>query len=223
MEPNVYYNEDHVQGMVGEHEHRLAIGSMWDEIGRLQLEFLVKMGLTPTDRVLDVGCGCLRAGVRLVEYLDSGHYYGIDISQALLDVGYDVELRDASLQHKLPRENLYLSGDFDATGFGVRFPFGIAQSVFTHLPPVYLKLCLTRLRPVIEESGALYATFFLVDAGWSRSASHSPGGVITSPTSDPYHYEFADLQYLAEATGWTVERVGSWVHPRAQQMVRFSN
>ena len=71
---------------------RQEVGGLWDQVGRLQLDFLRGRGLEPEARLLDVGCGCLRGGVHLVEYLSPGRYYGIDISPALLEVGYDVEL-----------------------------------------------------------------------------------------------------------------------------------
>ncbi len=34
--------------------------------------------------MLDIGCGNLRAGWRFIDYLEAGHYYGIDISPDIL-------------------------------------------------------------------------------------------------------------------------------------------
>ena len=54
--------------------HRSRVGGRWEQMGRLQLDFLVAHGLTPDSRVLDVACGALRAGIPLVggrlDYLD---------------------------------------------------------------------------------------------------------------------------------------------------------
>src|SRR6516164_2727494 len=69
--------------------YRELVGGSWDEIGQLQLDFLVARGLMPHHRLLDVGCGSLRAGVKVVRYLDPGHYAGIDLHESLLDAGYD--------------------------------------------------------------------------------------------------------------------------------------
>ena len=52
--------------------HREMVGGMWEEMGRLQLEFLQREGLTPEATLLDVGCGCLRAGVHFVRFLEPG-------------------------------------------------------------------------------------------------------------------------------------------------------
>ena len=58
--------------------HRELVGGLWEELGVLQFEFLVKRGLKPHHRLLDVGCGALRGGVHFVRYLDPGCYHGID-------------------------------------------------------------------------------------------------------------------------------------------------
>jgi hypothetical protein len=56
-----------------------VVGGMWDEIGKLQFEFLVKEGLNPEHFLLDVAWGSLRVGVHFVRYLESDCYKGIDI------------------------------------------------------------------------------------------------------------------------------------------------
>src|SRR5829696_7156995 len=85
--------------------HRRRAGGLWTAMGKLQLDFMVEHGLEPTSRLIDIGCGPLRAGIHFVDYLDPGNYYGIDVNGTLLDAGYDVELSD-DLRAKLPRENL---------------------------------------------------------------------------------------------------------------------
>lgn len=71
---------------------RDAVGGLWDEVGDLQFNFLVAQGLKPEHSFLDVGCGCLRGGVRFLKYLDDGNYHGIDAQQALLDAGVHTEM-----------------------------------------------------------------------------------------------------------------------------------
>ena len=95
-----YYDEQSVRERVQSGQHREVVGGLWEEIGTLTFNYLATHGLTPRSRVLDVGCGCLRVGVHLVDFLEPGNYYGLDLSQALLEVGYDVELR-----HKDPSGN----------------------------------------------------------------------------------------------------------------------
>jgi SAM-dependent methyltransferase len=107
---------------------------MWEEIGSLQFDFLVRQGLQPNHYLLDVGCGSLRGGIHFVRYLDTGHYFGIDISKELLDAGkYELEI------NRLTSKNPVLCemGDFDFPSLAQTFDYALAQSVFTHLkkPP----------------------------------------------------------------------------------------
>ena len=55
------------------------VGGMWDEIGRLQFEFLRARGLKADHWLLDIGCGCLRGGIHAIKYLKTGNYYGFCI------------------------------------------------------------------------------------------------------------------------------------------------
>jgi 2-polyprenyl-3-methyl-5-hydroxy-6-metoxy-1,4-benzoquinol methylase len=111
--------------------HRNAVGGMWEEIWKLQFDFLVNQGLKPEMKLLDVGCGSLRGGVHFIQYLNTGNYYGIDINQNLIKAGYEKEL-DHQLQAKCPQGNLLVNGEFKASLLKVQFEFAIAQSVFTH-------------------------------------------------------------------------------------------
>ena len=220
---NQYYNLQKAAEAVRSGNHRAWIGGLWDEIGQLQFDFLRNRGLTPEMRVLDVGCGCLRGGVHLVKYLAPGNYFGMDISQELLDAGYERELGRLDLQHKLPRENLLCTGDFNAKHFGVTFSLAMAQSLFTHLPLNHIKLCLTRLADVVRVGGVFYATVFLSpeDHDWSQPLLHARGGITTYPADDPYHYRTDDLACCAAGLPWHFHLLGDWQHPRDQSMVMF--
>ena len=73
--------------------HREEVGGLWDKIGKLQFNFLKKMGLKPEYYFLDVACGSLRGGIHFIDYLESGHYFGIDKDKELLEAGKNFELR----------------------------------------------------------------------------------------------------------------------------------
>lgn len=79
----------------------------------------------------------------LVDYLQPGNYYGIDINHSVLQAGYDRELDDDQ-RARLPAENLRATDRFDID-FGVQFDMGIAQSVFTHMSLNHIRLCLYRV------------------------------------------------------------------------------
>lgn len=218
---NRYYDEDDMARAVAEGRHRGVIGGLWDELGTLQFEFLTSRGLLPQDRLIDIGCGSLRAGVKLVDYLDAGNYYGVDASQHLLDAGYEAELESSGLAEKMPREQLRATSTFDV-GFGdVQFDIGLAQSVFTHLTWNHLRLCLQKIWPHFKPDGVFFATFFLCsDEEWPAEKSHD-GGIVTKPDRDPFHYTTDHIAAAATGLPWTIDVIGAWDHPRDQRMVAF--
>ncbi len=220
---NQYYDLEQVAERVRAGDHRGLVGGMWDEIGQLQFNYVRDRGLVRHMRFLDVGCGCLRGGLHFVDYLDAGCYYGIDLSQDLLDAGYDTELKQAGLQQKLPRENLLCTDGFNATGFGVAFDMALAHSVFTHLPSDLVKLCLSRLAHVIKPGGRFFATVFLSNDShnWKQPLLHSPGDITTYPDHDPFHYRPDDLRCCCRDLPWELEKLESWQHPRDQWMATF--
>ena len=73
--------------------HRQMVGSKWDQLGELQLSFLMNEGLRPDHTFCDVACGSFRAGRLLIPYLDRGNYLAIEKQKELVDAGRKVPLR----------------------------------------------------------------------------------------------------------------------------------
>jgi SAM-dependent methyltransferase len=222
MALNGYENTEEIRRAVSEGRHREVVGGKWDEIGRLQLDFLIAKGLSPSSTLIDIGCGCLRGGVHFISYLDDNLYFGIDSNASLLEAGYDLELKALDLQQKLRRENLICNDEFNFESIERSFDFAIAQSLFTHLPQNHIRLCLRRLSKKMPICGRFYATFFQVaeDHPIGESFDHL-GQITTSETKDPYHYRFSDIIRLCEGLPWSVKLHGDWGHPRGQQMIEF--
>lgn len=223
--PTSYYDRKRVRKKLAASPdgHRAAIGGMWDEIGQLQYDFLLAEGLKPAHRLIDIGCGSFRAGVKLAPYLQPEHYFGIDISPDILKAGYQQEIVAAGLKKRFPRSNWREEASFDIGGFGVMFDFGIAQSVFTHLPPPYLERCLATVAPAFHPGGRLYLTLFECppDHDIDQPLVQQPGGRTTYRDKDPYHYRVDSLAGLAGGL-WDVRWIGEWNHPRAQKMALFT-
>jgi SAM-dependent methyltransferase len=203
-------------------QHREVVGGLWEELGLLQLNFLRARGLRPASNLLDIGCGCLRGGVKFVEYLEAGHYFGVDACRSLLDAGYEIELRALGLQAKVPRANLRCSAAFEFEGFP-SFEFAVAQSLFTHLPLNLIRLCLDSLARVMLARGRLFATYFDCPESdpFDLPILHEPGRVTTYAWRDPYHYRISDFEFAIRGLPWIMRIVGPWDHPRDQQMLIF--
>jgi SAM-dependent methyltransferase len=200
--------------------HRTFVGGMWDEMGALQFEFLRGRGLTPSDYLLDVGCGALRGGIHFARYLDEGHYFGIDSNSSLIDAGMR-ELQEAGLTSKRP--TLLVNDLFQFGKFGRRFTFAIAQSLFSHLPMNHIVRCLVEIRAALVPNGTFYATFFEApSSAYLIPLPHEPGESISKYDADPYHYSLEEFRWMAGVANVSVAYIGDWKHPRGQKMLSFT-
>ena len=60
---------------------------LFETAGRMQLILMLREGLYPTSKVLDVGCGCLRGGYWLINFLAPGGYCGVEPNRAMVEAG----------------------------------------------------------------------------------------------------------------------------------------
>jgi SAM-dependent methyltransferase len=200
------------------------VGGLWEEVGKLQFEYLLAQGLRPEQFLLDVGCGALRGGIHFVRYLHPGHYCGLDADPDILAAGRQ-ELRLAGLADR--EVTLWADRTFDLGIFARQFDFVIAQSLFTHLPLDAISRCLEAVARVLAPGGRFYATFFENlhgDAGWGALEQPRSDGppFVSYPDRDPYHYDRATLAAAADSAGLTATYVGDWGHPRSQRMMLFT-
>lgn len=198
--------------------HRAFVGreDLWSEIGQLQFDLLIKEGLKPAHKLLDIGCGALRGGTKFVSYLDSDCYFGLDKHLELLIYGVALELGLDVFRQKRPRFVISDRFEFERFEFeklAVRPDFALAQSLFTHLNEDDVHLCLSRLRPHANGALRLFATFFERDrpqANLEHSHAHAA-----------FVYTRDQMMRFAEAAGWTLHYIGDWGHPRQQKLVEL--
>ena len=186
----------------------------------MQFEFLLKQGLLPSHKLVDIGCGPLRCGIPIIRYLEEDNYCGLDINASLIEAG-KYELAKAGLTAKCPK--LLVNDKFEIDRFGISFDFAIAQSVFTHLDMNLIVRCLAETRKVLTSGSKFFCTFFLAPwPGHIAPIQHQPGGVVTNYDCDPFHYSFREMKWLAETAGFTAKLIGEWGHPRNLQMLQLS-
>lgn len=201
--------------------HRKWVGGDWERKGRIQIEFLKERGLKSQHKLLDVGCGALRGGLHFVDYLELGHYYGIEADAERIRAGR-WELEQASLEHKSP--NLLANTEFEVGQFGATFEYALAVSLFTHLDLNRITRCLYEVGRALDEGGEFYATF--IEAPSSAYLKTIPLGStnttkFSSYDTNPYHYAFSELEWVASNAGLSAEYVGDWGHPGNQKMALF--
>ena len=200
--------------------HRNFVGGLWEELGQLQLEFLMAQGLMPYHRLLDIGCGCLRGGIQYIRYLENGNYCGLDVNSSLIQAGLQ-EIEEAGLSDKHP--SLLVDDRFRFDRFGGTFDFMVSVSLFTHLPMNIIIRCLRQARQQLKPDGTYFSTYFEAPypAHLDRLQQGS-GEVITNYDADPFHYSCEEISWMAGIAGLDVRLIGDWNHPRNQKMAAFS-
>ena len=196
--------------------HRAGVGGRWDALGEHQFNFLTAQGLAPEHRLLDVGCGSLRGGVHFIRYLDPGNYVGIDKEAGLIEAGRRVELPRAGLEERGAR--FHTTDRFDLSWLppDARFDFAIAQSVFTHLRPALIQLCVAQVLDRLAPDGVFYASFFQSTDG---RVVLGPGHGWRGDELQHPRYPLDVMQGLAEDAGARVDSIGPWGHPRDSRML----
>jgi hypothetical protein len=196
---------------LGPASHRQFVGGQWEEVGRLQLDFLVARGLRPHHVFLDIACGALRGGVHFIPYLDAGNYLGVDREWPLIRRGLRRGLPRSLRTAKRPE--FIVSDSFEFTRFSKVADISLAHSLFTHLVITDIERCCASLRGYVAPGHQFYATFWLGDSAGNRPQSRS---------LKPFRYSTEELAEIGRQTGWTPHYIGEWGHPRGQMMMRFT-
>jgi hypothetical protein len=191
--------------------HREYVGGKWDEIGRLQFDYLVSRGLEPHHVLLDIACGSLRGGVHFIRYLDPGNYLGVDKEHELVARGLEHELPPDIREAKRPE--LLVNDRFEFERLSKRPDMALAQSLFTHLPASHIERCLAKLRAVAPAHHCFYATFLEV-----RRPVENPERPHDAMS---WFYTRRQMLKFGNRTGWRGTYIGDWDHPRDLKMVLY--
>jgi SAM-dependent methyltransferase len=141
---------------------------LWRAKRAFQVHFLKQVGLQPHHYLLDIGCGTLRGGIPIIEYLEKGHYFGIESRADVLEEGKQ-ELAQSHLEHKEPA--LIAASDISHVDLGRHFDYIWAFSVLIHMTDKILADCLSLIRLHLAHNGYFYANVKIgpnVDCTWNK-------------------------------------------------------
>ncbi len=184
-----------------------AVGSRshesWLRIGQVQFDYLVSNGLKPDMKMLEIGCGNLRAGRLFIDFLDSGNYYGTDISPDIL-LAAQQTIVAYGLQRKLPNLSLVndLRLDFLPDGY---FDVVHAHSVFSHSPIGVIDECLKHVGRVMTPGGFFDFTFDRTD------------GTEHQVLREDFYYRTETLLDLARSHGLEAQFMADWAETGHEQ------
>jgi SAM-dependent methyltransferase len=200
---------EHTDMRVAE-DPKIAIGGLWEEIGRLQIDFLKAEGMRPEHRFLDFGCGTLRGGRHVIPFLAPGNYTGMDISAKAIEHAERLVIEEG-LADRQPTLLVSQSQNLQFEEFaGETFDILLAQSVFTHLQPAHIEECFAHIEKVMATGARFYFTF-------------QPAAEITERTVKDFSQPLGFYETLAKRHGFALEdRSAAYPHPRGQQMVKIT-
>jgi len=143
--------------MFAEHGFLGVPVATFDEGGRRQLVALLREGLSPEHRLLEIGCGCLRTGYWLVRLLDPGGYCGIEPARERVEWGLETLFTPEERVHKQPRFDF--NADFDTSVFAERFDFVLAGSIWTHASKAHIEAMLDGFVRDTRPTGVFLTSF----------------------------------------------------------------
>lgn len=127
-------------------------------IGRLYLITLLKVGITPDSKVLDLGCGALRGGYWLIHFLQPNRYFGIEPHKEMLEAGKRLLLEEQTIAYKKPQFDH--NDTFDFSVFSEKFDFVVARSIWTHASKLHIQKMLDEFVINTSRNGVFLTSYF---------------------------------------------------------------
>jgi len=145
------------------------------------VDALIGLGVARSDIVVDYGCGTLRVGRKMMQYLEPSHYVGLDVDRRILDTGLEI-LPPGLAEEKTPILEVIDDDVLDRIA-AMRPDWIYCKGVLHHVPPAelddffgsLLRLALAETKIVIWARLSDAATKQASDRSWF----HSLEGIIS--------------------------------------------
>ncbi|SRR5712692_1263158 len=195
----------------GARHYRAFVGATqtYDIFSHMQFSLLTLLGLREWHRLLDIGCGSLRAGKLFIVYLLPNHYFGIEPEKWLVEEGIRRELGTELVAMKNPR--FLYENTFPCTEFRTEFDFVVAQSIFSHSSAAQIRRCFEQVRLCMKPE-TLFAASFV------EGSEDYAGEEWTYP--ETVQYRATTIAYFAEEAGLRARRL-DWFHIGGQAWFLF--
>jgi len=178
----------------GKRHQMVGDPTFWKMKQDFQINFLKGQGLKPNQKLMDIGCGTLRGGIPLINYLEEGNYYGVEVREKVLNEGRK-ELQEEKLEDKKPV--LIHFNDFNELNLEEEFDVMFAFSVLIHLSDDICEKCFQFVGRHLADSGSFFANVNTVP----RKEGNWQGFPVVSRPLDFY-------KTLAHQAGLKMSEVG---------------
>ncbi len=128
--------------------------ALWRQKRDFQIAFLRGQGLQPSHTLCDLGCGTLRGGIPIIDYLEAGNYTGIDVRAEVIEEARR-ELAEHHLEHKRPE--LIAAADLADLHLDRRFDVIWAFAVLIHMSDDVLDRALAFVAGHLAPDGRFFA------------------------------------------------------------------
>lgn len=180
----------------------------WDPMQSWQLKMLEREGLKPQHSFLDIGCGPLRLGMKLIPFLDDDKYCGVDPVEGYIRLGHTY------MREVVPTTKKYTLSVDDQFNFGVfnrKFDFAMSASVFTHMSYPLIEQCLRALAKVMNPGGRL---IFTIVMGHDKEKPLVYAGNV--PMVHSQHKDLSFYENLGRELGFKLRKLDVQDHPSEQ-------
>lgn len=196
----------------GAEHYRAYVGppDQYDFMGATQLALLFMLGLREEHHLLDVGCGSLRAGRLMMQFLMPGRYVGIEPNSWLWKQAISKEIGEDVVRIKAP---LLIEDDsFSFSTIGRAFDFVVFQSILSHTAADLVDTPLREACKVLKDDGqVLFTVLDEATPAFKRlpTSEQETGWVYPGCVT----FTQADIVSRCSVAGLLVQRL-PWYHPR---------
>lgn len=174
---------------------KVGKAEFWQMKRDFQIQFLRSTDLMPEHVLFDLGCGTLRGGIPIIQFLQPGNYHGFDIRSEVLNDAL-LELKEEGLLYK--NANLYREKSISELKLDMKFDYIWAFSVFIHLTDQVLNEVLEFSAKHLKSDAKLLAN---VNLGKMQNGTWQAFPVIWR--------EWTEWEKLAQSKGLQIRNCGT--------------
>lgn len=160
---------------------------------------LISLGISKSDLVVDYGCGTLRHGRTLIEYLEPSRYVGLDIDRRILDSGLAI-LPPGLAAKKAPILDVITDETLNRIA-SMRPRWVFSKGVLHHVPPTDLAEFFANISRLADPQTKILLWARLSDTSTTQQTSkrswlHSLDAVISVARSVNLDSEIAEVDSM---------------------------